>query len=675
MSSDAATSNAFELTRSTSKSGSTPELSRKKSQRKNKQKHTDSSSDIQDIDDIIAKLTEEVTSLAFEMRNKLNGVDYSALIASVLREHHEVIDGFSMGKVGKKIKKLSQMNKAIESDIIAFNNFMQLLKKESSNKKKKKILAVLESMKKRLERPICTADVDLLHNEEIEWKSNDVSRDAQDDFNGKIYLSNYRLLYIGPNDEIIDSYPLAFILSVSKLSEKKQGGSKTKGIEIITKDQRVFTYGFKSGSHRRAEIVTRLKDYIEAMPYNLFCWRYDPGESQYYGWDLYDPIEEFGRLGVEKEGSNWRYSNCNNDYQLCDSYPKILVVPADTDDSLLMSVASYRSRGRIPILSWIHRNGASITRCSQPGVGMSRKRCKEDEQLIQKIYHTNKQQVENNIKFPILDARPKANAVANTAMGYGYELIQNYHNCTITFCDIGNIHVMRNSLGKIRDAIYDSDGKWLANIISSEWLSHQHMIINATMQMVDLVDKRNTSVLVHCSDGWDRTSQLVSLAQLIMDPYYRTMKGFCILLEKDWLTSGHRFSLRHTTDGTSSSDRAPIFHQFIETVWQIQHQFPLNFEFNEAFLIDLLDEVYALRFGTFLFDNERERIENELSLSTKSLWSYFLDNKSKYTHGHYVEHKGVLDLDPTDKKIKFWEGYYFRHHKHLRPTYSIYDFL
>lgn len=33
-------------------------------------------------------------------------------------------------------------------------------------------------------------------------------------------------------------------------------------------------------------------------------------------------------------------------------------------------------------------------------------------------------------------------------------------------------------------------------------------------------------VLVHCSDGWDRTSQLASLAQLLVDPYYRTIEGF-----------------------------------------------------------------------------------------------------------------------------------------------------
>lgn len=38
------------------------------------------------------------------------------------------------------------------------------------------------------------------------------------------------------------------------------------------------------------------------------------------------------------------------------------------------------------------------------------------------------------------------------------------------------------------------------------------------------VDK-GAAALVHCSDGWDRTSQLTSLAQLLLDPFYRTITG------------------------------------------------------------------------------------------------------------------------------------------------------
>jgi len=48
----------------------------------------------------------------------------------------------------------------------------------------------------------------------------------------------------------------------------------------------------------------------------------------------------------------------------------------------------------------------------------------------------------------------------------------------------------------------------------------------------DLAENVNggLSVLTHCSDGWDRTSQMVSLAEMILDPYYRTFEGFQVCL-------------------------------------------------------------------------------------------------------------------------------------------------
>lgn len=42
------------------------------------------------------------------------------------------------------------------------------------------------------------------------------------------------------------------------------------------------------------------------------------------------------------------------------------------------------------------------------------------------------------------------------------------------------------------------------------------------------VTVEGASVLVHCSDGWDRTAQVCSLGSLLMDPYYRTIKGFMV---------------------------------------------------------------------------------------------------------------------------------------------------
>ena len=56
------------------------------------------------------------------------------------------------------------------------------------------------------------------------------------------------------------------------------------------------------------------------------------------------------------------------------------------------------------------------------------------------------------------------------------------------------------------------------------------------------VDQQN--ILIHCSDGWDRTAQLASIAQILIDPYYRTFEGLQALINKDWIAFGHMFGKR-----------------------------------------------------------------------------------------------------------------------------------
>ena len=63
------------------------------------------------------------------------------------------------------------------------------------------------------------------------------------------------------------------------------------------------------------------------------------------------------------------------------------------------------------------------------------------------------------------------------------------------------------------------------------------------------------SILVHCSDGWDRTPQITALAQLLLDPYYRTIRGFRTLAEKEWLEFGHKFADRCGSHGPGATDQ------------------------------------------------------------------------------------------------------------------------
>lgn len=131
-------------------------------------------------------------------------------------------------------------------------------------------------------------------------------------------------------------------------------------------------------------------------------------------------------------------------------------------------MGDYRSKARIPALSYYYKsNGACMLRSSQPRVGMFGKRCKADMKLFELCQISS-----------IIDARPKANAVANQAKGGGYENVSHYSDVTLDFVGIENIHVMRDALGKvvsICSSVYEKEGNvadWYVVVFCPFYLVH-----------------------------------------------------------------------------------------------------------------------------------------------------------------------------------------------------------
>ena len=130
--------------------------------------------------------------------------------------------------------------------------------------------------------------------------------------------------------------------------------------------------------------------------------------------------------------------------------------------------------------------------------------------------------------------------------------------------------------------------------------------------------------------GWDRTSQVPALAQLLLDPHYRTRKGFSTLVEKDFLSFGHPFHTRcghgegkNEQGGGDEGQLSPIFLQFLDCVFQLVNQFPNYFEFNTQYLLLLSEHIYSCRFGTLLCDSEREReVVAGIRQRTYCMWEY-----------------------------------------------------
>ncbi|EDO44480.1 predicted protein [Nematostella vectensis] len=489
---------------------------------------------------------------------------------------------------------------------------------------------------------------------------------------GFLYITNYKLFFKADDDiPFTVEVPLGTIYRVEKIGGTTSRGENAYGLEIYCKDFRNLRFAHKQENHSRRLIYERIMHYAfpasNGKPYFAYSFK---DEFEYNGWDVYDAEKEFERLGLPTDC--WYVTRINEKYELSDTYPAVVGVPSSVSDEDIKKVAVFRSRNRLPVLCWLHpTNNASITRASQPNRGLLA-RNKDDEKYFQAILEANPQ----CHKLLIFDARPRINAVANQAKGGGYETEENYQNTEVIFLDIANIHVMRESLRKLKDICFPNidDTHWLTNLENTKWLDHIKMIMAGAVRIADAVDRCRTSVVVHCSDGWDRTPQLTALAMLLMDPYYRTIIGFEVLIEKEWLSFGHKFNQRygHGDKNHADDQRSPVFLQFIDCVWQVTRQFPCAFEFNETFLITILDHLYSCMFGTFLYNSESQREKEDVKTRTTSLWSYINTSMMEFKNPLYAPylHQHVLFPVPSLRRLELWTRYYIRWNPRMQAQES-----
>ena len=300
----------------------------------------------------------------------------------------------------------------------------------------------------------------------------------------------------------------------------------------------------------------------------------------------------------------------------------------------------------------------------------------------------------NGVALKILDLRPRSAAMANRTGGYGYENTSNYPGCSLQFCNIGNIHAVRDAYQKVSQLCLSpntSDLQFAAAVEDTKWLSLIRLIWSAAWETAYWVHVHRMPVLLHCSHGWDRTSQVAALAQLLLDPHYRTREGFACLCEKDFMSFGHPFHTRcghgEGKDGAGGSGTAggggvgagstldegqisPIFLQFLDCVFQIVNQYPECFEFNTKYVLCISEHIYSCRFGNFLCDTEREReMVAGIRQRTHSLWDY-LEERPDLVNAQYNPQVAagvmLMPLPTLLRNITLWTD---RHCAHgAKPT-------
>ncbi|KAI0989381.1 hypothetical protein GJ496_003593 [Pomphorhynchus laevis] len=382
-----------------------------------------------------------------------------------------------------------------------------------------------------------------------------------------------------------------------------------------------------------------------------------------------------------EENIHYNWVSISND-GLCPTYPKKVYVPKRSVDpslKLVKECASFRSEGRFPVLSYYHReSNVALCRASQPLIGFTGK------SVADRIHLLN---IADGKRLLIADLRPKLNALANRAQGKGYESERDYEFVDYKFYGLENIHVIRdawyecfahlkqptklNIFNRSQDrkeqsrssqynflTLLSSGGAFKrhnqefapANMLVfsaiSKWHSHVYRllhvsnclakrmfsttsVITATNSVLGAENGRNNfgNILVHCSDGWDRTSQVCSLVQLMIDPFSRTISGFLRLIQKQWLDFGFKFGSRcqqtncfesrATGDGDkdiyssneNSKEASPIWIQFLEALYQLMSCNLRSFEFTQDLLIDLHEISCRFDYIDFRGNSANERTQ------------------------------------------------------------------
>ena len=461
-------------------------------------------------------------------------------------------------------------------------------------------------------------------------------------------------------------------------------GQITYYVEIILKDCRSFLFKFDMTTYNF--FIKTIYKFVKPDKNSVFFEKAfyfknknnnDNKNNPNNYWDIYDIEKEFNRQKIDFESNKSKYYLIDNSsFSICESYPKKLIVPNLNTKNILEDIkicADFRTKKRLPVLTYKYKNDICIWRCSQTKNGFNGKN-EKDILLLTKIA--------DGKKLIIYDCRPKLNAWVNKLKGAGYENTGHYSkiNMQIKFCDIPNIHAVRSSFESIFNNVsynlganpQSSNYEVYSNLGNTLWYDSIILILKSSFDVYESIEKEKNTVLIHCSDGWDRTSQLSSISQILLDKYYRTLKGFIVLIEKDWMSFGHQFRYRngfYSTKDTPSNickenQFSPIFIQWLDCVYQLMQQNLDKFEFNENLLIFIAEQIYEGKYGNFLFNNEKERQEFNMREKTENIWSYVMENRKKFYNP--VFNKKLEDniaLEINYKKIKLWEDYFFRFEK------------
>ncbi|KAF7467228.1 Hypothetical predicted protein [Marmota monax] len=478
---------------------------------------------------------------------------------------------------------------------------------------------------------------------------------------GTLCVTGHHLL-LSPGPPSTADLWLLLLRSVDSIEKRVAGDSGT--ITLRCKDLRVLQLDIEGVEAtldiaRSIEALSSLESVITSFP---FFYR-PKGLRLGDAWHFHPPECYYKR--VARETNAWRLSEVNQDFSLCPSYPRAVIVPRAVDDDALARSARFRQGGRFPVLCYHHApSGTVLLRSSQPLTGPQKRRCAEDEDLLRAVLAG----AHPGARGFIVDTRSAQAAKQARMTGGGTEAKAAYPGWKRLHRPLERGRALQESFVRLVEACGDPEqsmDRWLSRLEGCRWLAHVKEALSTACLAAQGMEREGACILVHGAEGRDSTLLVTSLAQLILDPLSRTITGFQELVEREWIQAGHPFQLRCAHSAFSHArpkHEAPTFLLFLDCVWQLGRQFPLSLEFGEGLLLALFEHAYASPFGTFLCNSEKERCLCEVRTRTHSLWSGLnqLKEQRKLRNPLYVLNPLAIWPSVEPQSLRLWQGLFLR---------------
>ncbi|XP_050421975.1 myotubularin-related protein 10-B isoform X2 [Adelges cooleyi] len=489
---------------------------------------------------------------------------------------------------------------------------------------------------------------------------------------GILFVTNFRLSFItslekqledvayqenlllGQYDVCLSNIDVVYLLMGDKKKRLMPGhrfNDKVKGLHILCKNMRTLSYSFKFSplGHGKTLANALLHHAFPKRHQLLFAYDYrEPCMQSKYRTPTFRCQSDWEKELIRTNCVGWKINTSNNNFQLSQSLPQFIVVGSAVIDNQLRKAVRHFRDGRPPTWCWSTANGAALSRMADVVDPSNRTQENAMLEMVRKSHP-------NHLRPVVIDLTK----------------------------DLPSPKDVEQSFVKLRELcapesarqFWVQDNHFYSFLEASKWLQYVSSCLGSAMDIANILN-RKTSVVLQERDGRDLCCVISSLTQLLIDSHFRSILGFQMLIQKEWVVMGHQFCTRLGHVYSPDSVKSPLLLLFLDCVWQLTQQFPSKFEFTDTYLITLWDTSHVSVFDTFLFDNEHDRhyatSDGSSPFMLRSIWAWeeqFLDRDLVQFHNplYNSTDDGTLKVASEVSCLSVWTQCYYR----FLPTLEI----